>query len=310
MVRTIFVILASCFLFIGNSNAQLFKRLGDRIQDKLEKKVEDKLVEELSEEIANRAMRPLDKAFDDMFKAKYKEEHGEEYDESKYEGDPEGRDAAMQAMMSSMFGNVNLPEKIEFDYAIAIDVYDYGEKKPNRVKMLISTSSNTFGMEQSQGGDKNIIVFEGSADKMYLFNESKKTVMAMSGIMGMASVMGKQELEKELDKDLKIEKTSKTKKILGYKSTKYKMESEEDKGEFYLSTDLPFQWKDSFGGMIEKLSPQFYEKHPEYNQEGMLLEAKTKRKKDKKESKWITKEISNKKMIITTSEYKNALQSN
>jgi len=62
--------------------------------------------------------------------------------------------------------------------------------------------------------------------------------------------------------------------------------------------------------MIQKLSPQFYENNPEYDIKGMLLEAKSKRKEDKKESKWITKEVSNSNTVIKTGDYRNALQAN
>ena len=100
----------------------------------------------------------------------------------------------------------------------------------------------------------------------------------------------------------------KTKTLLGYKSQGYKVETKEEKSEFYMSEDLPFSWSDMYGDLIEKMSANFYAEDPTKEiPKGMLLEAKTKRKKDKKESKWIVDEISSSGTVITTTEYKNAL---
>ncbi|MEL6389732.1 MAG: DUF4412 domain-containing protein [Bacteroidota bacterium] len=304
MLRTL-LLLAILLQTAGQAQAQLFKKLTNRVADKVAQRAEDKLVEELSEEIANRAMRPLDKAFDDMFRAQYKEQYGEEWDDSEYEGDPEAEQAAMTAMMSSMFGNVDIPEQFSFDYTIEFETYDYGAKKPNTAIMMISTTSTAFGMKTEAEGESATIIYDN--DNMYLFNEKEKTVMAMGGIMGMASAISSAAIEENMPQLIKFEKTGKSKKILGYSSDQFKIETDEDKGEAYISTDLPFDWKDAFGGMMEQLAPNYYKEHPEYKIDGMLLEAKSKRKSDKKETKWITKDISNKTVTIKSSNYKNAL---
>ena len=54
------------------------------------------------------------------------------------------------------------------------------------------------------------------------------------------------------------------------------------------------------------ISGNFYDNNELYSEftRGMLMRAKTKRKKDKKESKWETKKISSKSYSIKTADYK------
>lgn len=302
----IFLLLISVIIFSAPSYGQLFKRLSDRVQDKLERKIEDKIVEEVSEEIANRAMRPIDDAIDAMFRKQYKETYGKDYDDSEYENDPEARATAMQGIMAAMYGNVELPETFEFTHDIKVSVYDYGDKKANKMVLMIGKDGSTMGFQNDDNEDQ-IMVFDFNKDQFAMFDNKKKSVMAMSGVFSMASAFAQHSIEEDQEK-FKFEKMNKTKKLLGYKSQGYKVETEDEKSEFYMSEELPFSWSDMYGDLIEKMSANFYAEDPSQEiPKGMLLEAKTKRKKDKKESKWIVDEISNEATIIKTANYKNAL---
>lgn len=302
----IFLLSISLLFFCNASYGQLFKRLTDRVQDKLERKIEDKIVEEVSEEIANRAMRPIDDAIDEMFKKQYKETYGEEYDDSQYENDPEARANAIQGIMSAMYGNVELPASFEFSHDINVSVYDYGDKKANKMVLMIGSDGSTMGFKNDDNKDQ-IMVFDFEKDQFAMFDNKKKSVMAMSGVFSMASAFAQHAIEEDQEK-FKFEKMNKTKTLLGYKSQGYKVETSEEKTEYYMSEDLPFDWSEMYGDLIEKMSANFYvEDKSQEIPKGMLLEAKTKRKKDKKESKWIVDEISNKATVIKTADYKNAL---
>ncbi len=292
------------------THAQLFKRMMKRAQDKIEQRIEDKVVEEISEEIANRAMRPVNEAFDAMFRKKYKETYGEEYDDSKYEDDPQGRAADIQGLINAMYGNADLPAAYDFNYSVEIEVYDYGQKKPNNMQLLIATGQNSNGImgfsDQSRGTDQ-IMVFDFDKDHIAIFDNQNQTVMALPGVFSMASAMALSTQEEASGEDIKIEKMNKTKTILGYQAQGYKTESDETKGEFYVSRDLPFDWSDSFGRLSEKFSGNFLTSDRSEPIRGMLLKASTKRKKDKKESKWIVTAIDKTDKSITTSQYKNSM---
>ncbi|MFT6810116.1 MAG: hypothetical protein ACJA01_003359 [Saprospiraceae bacterium] len=308
MIRLILISLI-LILLVTSAEGQLFKKLGNRIQDKIERKVEDKVVEEVSEEIANRAMRPIDDAIESMFRTQYKETYGEEYDDSEYEGNPEGRAAAMQGIMAALYGNVELPEQFAFSHDIHISVYDYGNKKANKMVLMVGSDGATMGFK-NEDNKEQVMVFDFVKDQFAMFDNKKKTVMAMSGVFSMATAFAQSSISEDHEK-FKFEKMNKTKTILGYKAQGYKAETKDEKSEFYMSEDLPFDWSDMYGNLVEKMSANFYaEDSSQTPPKGMLLEAKTKRKKDKKESKWIVDKISSQSTVISISEYKNSLAQN
>lgn len=170
--------------------------------------------------------------------------------------------------------------------------------------MLVDPNAKAFGMEQSDKGEDQIMVFDIAKDQVVIFNNTKKSAMAVPNVMGMASAFGKQALDEETTKMKKFEKIKKSKKVIDYQCQGYKYESEEDKGEFFVTTDLPFNWNDAFGSLVEKISPNFYKENPEYDIAGMMMYAKSKRKSDGKESKWEVVKIDDKGLSIKCSDYK------
>lgn len=299
LVATLLLIIAAT----NSSTAQLLKRVLKRTTEKVEQRVEDKIVEGISNELANRAVRPIDNLYDEMFREQYKAYYGEEYDEADYENAAE-RMNAMSGMLSAMYGNVELPPSYSFQYQMEVDVYDFGEKKPSQMKLLINTEQEIFGMEQNDKG-KQFIVFDFGKDIMTVYNQEDKTAMAIPGVMKFSTqyAAADPELNKKMS-DMTIEKMNKTRKILGYSTQGYKSESESEESEFYITEELSFGWQDSFGKMLQKTAPNFYRDTPDQMMKGMMLEAKTKRKEDNKESKWITTKIDNKTFTIDNGFYK------
>ncbi len=300
-------IISTIIFLVVNTNldAQLFKKMLDRTADKIGQRVEDKVVEGISTELANRAVRPLDNIYDEMFKTQYKERYGKDWEEEEFENDEE-REKAMQAMFGNMFGTVDLPDVYQFDRIIDIEVYDYGSKKPNQMKLLTSNSQGIFGMEQEEDGVQ-LMVYDFDNDVMTIFNEDEKTATAIPNVMGMAK-MFQPAIEKEMEKEMADVEVSeiKSKTILDCKSKGYKVKTDEEESEFYICMDAGTSWSDSYGRLMKQLSPNFYEKNEMYSHltSGMLMRAKTKRKKDKKESKWETTNIAEKSISIVTNNYK------
>jgi len=306
-MKSLVLSLLVIFCSLELCQAQFLKKLQNRVQDKMEKKMEDKLVEELSEEIARRAMKPIDNAFDEMFRQSYKEQYGKEYDDSEHEGDPEKQAAMMQSILGSMYGDLDLPDQYTFEHALDIAVTDFGEKKSNDMRMLVAPNQGVFGMEQMDGKKQMLMVFDTKNDKVVMFDLKEKTVMALPNVMKMAGAFAKVEMEEELNKPFKFEKINKTKKVAGLHSEGYKFESDEDKGEFFVTTKLPFDWQDTFGSILEQMSPNFYKEHPEYDIRGMMMYAETKRAEDGKKSKWEVKKVSSDTVTLVCADYKSAM---
>ena len=292
-------------LFPTHSQSQgIFNKAKKAFGKKVSDHVEDKVVDELTTRLANAAVKPIDKAIDDMFKATYKEHHGTEYNDSLYQDDPEKRAQMMNDMLRSIYGDVELPDQYSFAYTIEIDVTDYDEKKPNKMYMLVDPESKAFGMKHKEEDKDMIMVFDVAQDQMVVFDNKEMSAFAMPNVLKMARAYGSTE---QFNDDLKtygkFEKINKSKKIAGYLSEGYKYESETDKGEFFVSTKLPFDWNDAFGGIVESISPNFYKQNPEYSIEGMMMYAKAKRKDDGKESKWEVKKVSDKSFTVDCSKY-------
>lgn len=300
--KEITLVLVALLLTINSASAQLLKRVLKRTTDKVEQKVEDKIVEGISNELANRAVRPIDKLYEDMFREQYRAQYGKEYEEGEYEDSAE-RMAAMTNMINAMYGNVELPPSYTFQYVMEVEVFDFGAKKPNTMRLLINPDKEIFGMEQNEKG-KQYIIFDFEKDLMTVYNEEEKSAVSIPGVMKMGITYAATDpnLNDKLSQ-VKIEKMNKSKNILGYNSQGYKSKSEEEESEFYVTNELKFGWKESFGKMLQKSAPNFYKDTPEMVIEGMMMEAKTKRKTDNQESKWITTKVDDSTMVIDNSKY-------
>ena len=299
MQNNIIFLLALGLLLSSSLEAQLLKKISNRVQDKMEQKLEDKVVEEVSEEIARRAMRPINNAIDQMLKEAYKEEYGEDFDESAYDGDPEKRAEALGNVLSSMYGEVELPDSYEFSYKSDISVKDYNKKKAENV-MTMYTAENAgyFGFSQAREDD-SFMIFDIRNDQAVIFNKKEKSVMAIKGVMKMATAFTSSAEMSEYH--MSVTKSGLTKKVAGYACDGYGYETEEDTGEFYMSTDLPFDWGSSFASVYEEMFTDFYENDADYS--GMLMYSEAVRKKDGKSSIWEVTDIQKISQSVDCSEY-------
>ena len=300
LITTLLIVIGT----VSVVDAQFFKKVLDRAAVKIGNQVEDKIVEGISTELANRAVRPLDKMYDEMFRQQYKEQYGKEWDDEDYKNEEE-RANAMTDMWGSMFGTVDLPESYRFNKVIEVEVYDYGSKKANKMKMMVNQGEPIFGMEQEENGTQ-IIVYDFKKDIVTIFNESKKTAMAVPNVMKLAKSFSPQ-FEQEVKNQMDGAKISeiKSKRILDCQSKGYNIKTDKEESDFYICLDSDVSWGESYGKMMKQLSPNSYENNELFAEfsSGMLMRAKTKRTKDKKESTWETKKISSQNYSIQTADY-------
>ena len=290
------------FIF-QDAEAQLFKKLKKRTEQKILQRAENKIVEGISEEFARRAMKPIDNAFDEMFRQSYKDKYGKDFDDSDLDDDPDIRRQQMNNILNNMYGEVDLPESYVFDYTVEVEVTNFGEEKPEKMKLYIDPINGYFGVRQKQNGEEHTMVFDPVKDQVVLFNEKEKTVMAIPNVMQMASVYGGQYQGEVDDTIVYFGKIDKQKKILKYMCQGYEMETEEYKSIFYVTDRLPFNWTDSFGGFAQNISGNLYKDHEEYDVNGMLMEGTTVDKKSGAESLWEVTKISDKQFKIDCSKY-------
>ncbi len=273
------------------------KKLGDKTMNKIQKKAEDKLVDELSEKIANQAVKPINSFMDSLFAESYEESTGEKYD-------PQNSEKMAEAL-SQFMGSANVPDSYSFNYLVEVELKDFGSKNTNTMIMLINTDKQVFGIEQEDYGKKMMMIFDNENEAVVSYNQESMEMFAFPLNGSMMTAYSNRAVQKEMDKyELNIEKTGKTRNILGYKSEEYKIWSEKNTSVTYISNKLPFSWEDSFGQMMTQFAPNFYKENEEYQMDGMLMEAKTERLSDGKKSEWKTKKIDKSDILINNSDYK------
>lgn len=283
-------ILCLLISFPLTSDAQLLGRLKRAVKDKVEKRIEDKIVEELSEELANRAMKPINKAFDEYLKSSYETETGEKWDQAKFDSLMTASGEAYMDFLGGMNKAANVPAEYVFDIVLDIETQEENDQK-HRTEMYFSLSNSAMGFHQKEDKQDMIIIMDPDNDVMVMFNVKENKAQAMPSMFSITKGVAAAYVEEE---DLAIsnfEATGKTKKIAGYNSSQYKGETKDDKFTTYLTTDLPFDWKDTYGGLIESIAPKMYNEN--YNQiKGMMMRSESINKESKKKSSWEVKKVS------------------
>ena len=302
MTRILSLILLFTYLS-QNVDAQLLRSIKKRTEQKIKQRAEEKIVEGISEELARRAMRPLDKAFDDMIRQSYRDQYGTEFDTTMYAGDPKGQAAHMNSMLNLMYGTAELQEEYIFYYVVEVEITDFGEEKPQKIKMLIDPDGNLFGIDQKEGKSEKIMVFDIKNDQVIMFDKKEKTAMAIPNVMKMASIYGQRNAENVNDKIISFKRLSDSKKILDYLCQGYEMETEAYSSIFYSTQELPFNWSNTFGSFAQNISPNFTRDNSDYPMNSMLMEGITKSKEESTYSKWLVKKVSEKKMRIKSKDY-------
>lgn len=291
----------SIFIIISyqTGQAQLLKKLKNRAMDKIEKRVEDKVVEELSEEIARRVMKPVDKAFDDMLKASYRSEHGEELSDEQIDSIMQSAGSNYVKFLETLNTSVELPDSYEFDFSMTMETKEENGEK-NEIEMWLGEASSILGIKETDN-NKGFIIIDMKNDIVVMYSEEngKKKAQAIPSMLKLTGTMMAN--NQKMD-NVKIEGPGKSKKILGYKSYEYKVESEEMKSKYFISKEVPFSWYDSFYKSMTQYAPGLYNENME-KVEGMMLEGEMFDKKSKKKSFMKTKDISEKRFSIDNSEY-------
>lgn len=302
-VRSFYVL--SLFLTLAvmapadHCHAQGFlKKLKDKTLDKLS----DRASEELSAMAVEAMMQPIRKKRYQLMREQYKEQYGEDFDESQYET-PEEAEAALYASMISFYGDVDLPDSYAFDYRAEIETKENKEKQ--NFNMLISTTQSLFGMEFNEKGNRGKMIIDYDRDIMVTYDDEKKEAFAMKGMFKMAQAAGtaySENPEWQESDDISFEPLSKTRKVAGCEAEGYRVKSEDGQGEAYYCDNLPFDWKDIFGSMMNKMSPESHKGYSSYYAKGMPVYAKFK-EKNGDESSWELKDISQDYLTIENSDY-------
>ncbi len=284
------------------SHAQLLNRLKNRTVDKIEQRLEDKLVEELSNEIARRVMRPVDKAFDDFIRESYRKEYGEDYSDEDIDSLMNNMGSNYAQFLEGLNKAADLPPSYTFNYQMIMEAKEESGEK-SEVEMWFSASEAVAGFKSAENPN-NFVVIDMANDIVVLYTEEdgKKTAQAIPAMLKLTGALMATDETTQNWMDADIEGPGKSKKIAGYQANQYKVENEDFKNEYYITSDIPFSWHDSFYQSLSQYAPGIYNENAK-KLKGVMLEGTMYDKKEKEKSSFKTKKISENAVTLNHSDY-------
>jgi len=293
------IMLGFSFLFLlPQTEAQILNRLKRKIERKAEEKAEQVIDEEFD--------KALSKRVDEEFQ-----------NDSTYRdgGELGGYDRTNAALADAMAGgfmdkfdvsHVELPDDYDFEMTIDYQIETEGEE-PVNMSFIIPPKKEKYmgftGTDQSQEFEYMVWDLDRKIFVMYQQKNGDKTLMKLPNFATVAN----QDMEKEMEEysDMEIRKTKETKRILGYKCTKYIMENEEFYLEAWIAPKFPYTYE-QFSGLV---STQM--RTPGYstisNEEGYALEMLSReKKKNAKATVMKVVNLDESKFSIDNSEYQSA----
>ncbi|PKL86344.1 MAG: hypothetical protein CVV22_02420 [Ignavibacteriae bacterium HGW-Ignavibacteriae-1] len=295
----LFIILCAMALITTDASAQGFlNKLKNKAIESATKKTEERIEKKMDEKIDE----GLDEAEDSM---KSNQESTKQDEDS---------DAAAARMMSKMFGggaDVKLPENYNFDgyFAMETETVQGDKRKLNtKMKMHLDKSGDNVGMEIIEADGKKM---DEKAKSFMIFDNELKSMVTLtqSGDMNMAMIMNLEgfadmadSLVEEKSDNVKINKTGKTKSILGYNCDNYIIESEDGTTDAWISHEIKMSTFKAF----QFLQSQQKKKNSPYSsvRDGFVLEAETTLKGEKDKTVMRVTEVNlNKKTNISTKGY-------
>ena len=201
--------------------------------------------------------------------------------------------------MTSIFNNnadFQVPDSYKFEFQVTMEMkMDKGKAMTQVWKYNLA--EGYFGMEISG----MLMIYELEGDQMVTINPKDKTYSAMStSMMGMFGQHAEDEKESFPD----MVKTNETKTILGYTTTKYIMEDDTMRGEFWMAPEVKFDqaaFAKSIGSNSKNTVPL-----PEQMQ-GFMMEMTAFDKKSKTTSNLKVLQLGEINEVIDMSKYKSGM---
>ena len=232
-ILPISLILAFCIsLPIADAEAQILNRLKRKLEDKIEKMGEEEVDKEISKKVDQELNQDTTQRTDTSFG---------------------GYDRTNQALLEGILGskmnveNVELPERYTFEMSVTYDLKSDKNQGSYMKYLLPSENEQIIGFE-ILGEDKkpvNKIVWDLEREVMVMYSEDKKGNKSLQKLPSFTNLMAKQMEQENQEKygETTIEKTGRTKIILGYKCTEYKLENKELISHSWIAEDFPYNYK-------------------------------------------------------------------
>ncbi|WP_339700530.1 DUF4412 domain-containing protein [Algoriphagus aquimarinus] len=237
-----------------SAEAQLLKKIQNAANKGVEKAIEQKV----EKEAAKITEKQLEKVFSDMY--------GDSED-----GAPAGLD--MSKVLAGIGEPVDTEDQYDFFGHLVFEIISTDEKgkteDPVLFKSYLSESIDYTGMELVDPKNPNAMtsmVFDirNQASIVFLDNKGKKSSLAYKLDLDEVNAAVEEQMESNDDEyEVSLEKTGKTKDILGFACEEYHMQSEDGEG-YYWVTEEPIGGYSSFwSGNSPMMTSKAQEKYTE-----------------------------------------------
>lgn len=290
-IKLIFLSLIVSISFSFDADAQFLKKLKKRVQQAAEETVIDKTAEKAAQE-TGKAMDSL-LEIDPDYQAKNEEQIQNMYLQS-------GEEIPIEEMYSF---NTNVVYQMNFisdnkpttiDYSMWFS--DNENYMASEMKNIKSEKTND---EQMPNGMITIIDDKNQAMIVIMEEQKIAQIISMSKIKEIAI-----EEEGEISKTSipKINKTGKSKKILGYHCEEFSTLTEDGKMSFWITQDLKFYQKNMFLNMSKSLGGNEFQNIPDAAQ-GFMMEMHYENKSKNEKGSMVVTGISKNIKTINTKDY-------
>ena len=302
-IKILSVLFLSLIFFMPVQSQGILNRVLKESSRKIEREVSNMVVNKVSDMITRKATQSIESAFDKMIQEQMAAD-------SNYVNRTDVPDSVYYktgqkygAFLAGLNNSANLPDQYVFDIHILSETTDH-DGTTHEMKMYFSKDQAVVGieqMEEKQAGTFMVMDIENDIMAIYQDKDGKKTVQAIPSMLGMGAGMVDED-----DYNFEFKPTGKTKKIAGYEAKGYKAETKKVRMTVFSSTELPIDWKDSFGKMVQRIAPAAYIDGSQ-EMSGMILESvSTEKKKPYKGSSYLAKEVVEKVITINNTEYEKA----
>ena len=247
---------------INSLEAQLLKKLKKRVQEATEDVIAEKAAQKAAQE-TGKAMDSL-LELDPDYQANYQEQLN-------------------QMMMGGGSENIPIEESYSFDTKVTYQMTTTYNDKPTVVdyEMWFPEKAGYMATKVKSGPDSDtkdmpssmLSILDDNNQAMVILMEEQKIAQLIS--MGKIKEIAKEEEEEVTESDLtefkSIQKTGKSKKILGYTCEEFSSENEMTKFTFWITKDLELFQKNMFFNISKSLGGNTFDDIPE-NAQGFMME--------------------------------------
>ena len=246
-------------LSINNLEAQLLKKLKKRVQEATEDVIAEKAAQKAEQETGKALDSLLE--IDPDYQANYEEQ--------------------LKQMMTSGSENIPIEESYAFDTSVTYELTIIENDKPSVVNYemwfpekagYMATKVKNSSKEDSKDMPSSMVsILDDTNQAMIIIMEEQKIaqLLSMSKIKEVA--IKENEIE-SVDTEFKsLQKTGKTKKILGYDCEEFSSQNETDKFTFWITKDLELFQKNMFFNISKSLGGNTFDNIPK-NAQGFMME--------------------------------------